>query len=208
MSKINIESATSSYERFNSELQNLMKLMSSQKDTLEQHIINYKEKIDGQSKKAETLNGSITTLTNKKKFKLEEEEQKRKEFAGIIENIEKFEKQISEFSHSLKMLDEELQQKEREKGTLTVSIESIEKNLKDNENKNNSLIEEISSLEQEITRQVQEKEKEKESLSVQHTRIVIRSKSLLYLLKHDIVVLPEVKVIRTLKNPEWTTKKI
>ncbi len=201
MSRVNLESAQNNIERLSSNLNELQQMLSSKNDELNAKIREFND----------VLNSFFRESDEKNQFFSKEEERKRQN----NEQLEQLNSKLQELTSRKDILQSEIASKQQDIAQLSALVLEREKlnteaslqvdSLTDRIANFNRKIEEFDVLTNALVEENKEKTRTLEiknaELTEQYSRIVSRSKSLQYLIKKDIVTLPEIKVIRSMNTP-------
>ena len=201
MSKINLESAENNMDKISRTLAELNQLVESKKEEIEQNLSKFNELLSSNRKKSEQLineQNSEEALKTELQSKLD---QLSNELDELTHQRSVLEAEIASKQKDLEALANLILEKEKKKTELQLTVESNQQKL----DTINRKIEEYEALieatkeETEANRKI--KEQEIIELEEQYQTTVSRVKALKYLVKKNLINLPEVQVIRSLSAP-------
>ncbi|MHA1302857.1 MAG: hypothetical protein ACTSQE_11945 [Candidatus Heimdallarchaeaceae archaeon] len=206
MNKTNVQTAINNVERIRIELAELVQLVTSLNEEIGQNLGEGKtvlekliEQIDEKNKMIEQLenqkNDLKTSILNKKEIL--QEKMYRKDV--LLSEIQSKKQDIDQLASII--LNEE--KNKTEISTEMIGKEERLNNIKRKIEEHQVLIE---ATEEETKNEIQARKRRKIEISEELDRIVSRSKALKYLIKKNIVNLPEISVIRSLNVPGVDTE--
>ncbi len=201
MSRVNLESAQNNIERLSNNLNELQQILSSKTDELNVKIREFNDVLSSFSREAEEKNQSINSLEEIKSKNNEELEQLNKDLQELTYRKDVLQSEIASKRKDIEQISALVLEREKtnteanlQVDSLTERVANFNRKVEEFEVLTNALVEETK--EQTRTREIKNAE-----LSEQYTRIISRSKALQYLVKKDIISLPEIQVIRSLNTP-------
>lgn len=201
MSKVNLESVQNGTERLQTELKELLQFTTSQNEELLKHLTDLKYNLTEKSRKAEQLSESITTEETKKRVRATELEELNAELQKLNHHKDVLVSEISSQQKDIEQLSSLILEKEKSKTEISIAVDSLTQRTSEQKRK----IEEHEVLIDAINKDFTEDSLKKDSIyaqiSNQYNSMISKSKALEFLVKKDIVILPEIKVIRSLKVP-------
>ena len=202
-----MDSAKNNSERIKVLLEEVKQVITSSIDDLQKIIFEYSnylaefekeasnlsEKITAEESKRETLKGELNTLQSQ----LEELTHRR----DVLES------EIASKQQDIEQLSNIILDKEKIKTELTLKIDSYNERI----NELNRKIEEntalIETTKEDTNKERENKKAEVTALKEEYMRTITKAKALKYLIKKDLINLPEVKVIKSLTVPGVENEK-
>ncbi|MHA1223207.1 MAG: hypothetical protein ACTSSG_03685 [Candidatus Heimdallarchaeaceae archaeon] len=201
MSRVNLDSAKNNIDRVLSTLEEVQQLFSSKKNEIYSKIKDLNEDLGEFFKQAEEKNKAIALEDDKKKENNQKLEQLNQRLQELTSKRDVLQSEISSKQKDIEQLSSIILEREKIFTEVSVQVDSLERRIAELKRKN----EEIDVLSQAAIEEHKEELRTKEiknaELLEQYERIVSRAKALQYLIKHDIINLPEIQVIRSLKTP-------
>lgn len=201
MSRVNLDSAKNNVERIINIIDELNQLITNKKADINAKIRNINENLAEFFKQADEKTYAINQEEEKKARKSAELEQLNQRFQELTHTKDILQSEIASKQKDIEQLSAIILEKEKIFTEESVQVDSLERRIAEYTRK----IEEIDVLSQATLEETKEEMRKKEiknaELLEQYNRIVSRSKALKYLIKNDIIVLPEIQVIRSLNTP-------
>ncbi|MCK4845446.1 MAG: hypothetical protein KAS95_07220 [Candidatus Heimdallarchaeota archaeon] len=201
MSKVNLESVQNGTERLQTELKELLQFTSSQNVELSKHLTDLKYNLTEKARKTEQLSESITTEETKKRVRATELEELNTELQKLNHHKDILVSEISSQQKDIEQLSSIILEKEKSKTEISIAVDSLTQRTAEQKRK----IEEhevlIDAINEDFTKDSLKKDTIYAQISNQYNSMISKSKALKFLVKKDIVILPEIKVIRSLKVP-------
>ncbi|MCK5304284.1 MAG: hypothetical protein KAJ72_03475, partial [Candidatus Heimdallarchaeota archaeon] len=205
MSRVNLESAQNNIERVTTNLNELQQILSSKKDEVATKISEISRILSTYFKQADDLNQLIVQEEEKKSNNTAELDQLNQKLQELNHSKDVLQSEISSKQKDIQQLLNLIMEREQISTELNMQVDSLDEKMSGFKRK----IEELDVLSQATSSETSETIRNKEirlaDLNSQYTMMISRSKALKYLVKKDIVVLPEVKVIRSLTTPGINT---
>ncbi len=206
MSKANVQTAINDIEKFRTGLSELTQLIDNLKEEIG------KELTEG--------NGLLEEILNKVNTKLSTLEQLEEKQANLKKALNDNNNLLQEKQYKKEVLVSENDSKKKDIDQLSSLILGDEKtkteiqteivgkeervvNLKQEIEEHKALIE---TTKEDMEKDIEERNSKKRQIDSELTRIITRSKALKYLIKKNMVNLPEIKVIRSLNVPGVDTE--
>ncbi|UJG43299.1 MAG: hypothetical protein K9W46_13115 [Candidatus Heimdallarchaeum endolithica] len=207
MSKVNVQIALNNIERIKSELEELTQLVVGLKEDLNYSVENSKNSLSSILKKNEEKSENINILETTRK--------------DLQRQISEKTSELNEKTSKKDILNSEIQSKRQDLEKLNSVILTEEKNKTELQTETIGKEEKLQTLNRKIeekqvlieaTREDTEKEilaknEQIRKLNDEKDKIVSRAKALKYLLKKNIISLPEINVIRSLNVPGVDTEE-
>lgn len=207
MSRVNLESAQNNIGRVTSNLDELQQILSSKKDEVATKINEINGILTTYFKQADDLNQLIAQEEEKKSNNTAELDQLNQKLQELTHNKDVLQSEISSKQKDIQQLLNLIMEREQISTELNMQVDSLDEKMSGFKRK----IEELDVLSQstssETSEAIRNKEVQLADLNGQYTMMISRSKALKYLVKKDIVVLPEVQVIRSLTTPGISTEE-
>ncbi|MHA1345484.1 MAG: hypothetical protein ACTSVO_10400 [Candidatus Heimdallarchaeaceae archaeon] len=207
MSRVNLESAQNNVERVTSNLNELQQILSSKKDEVTAKINEINGTLSTYFKQADDLNQLIAQEEEKKNKSTAELDQLNQKLQELNHNKDVLQSEISSKQKDIQQLLNLIMEREQISTELSMQVDSLNEKISGFKRK----IEELDVLSQstsnETSQALRNKEIQLADLNGQYTQMISRSKALKYLVKKDIVVLPEIQVIRSLTTPGINTEE-
>ena len=207
MSRVNLESAQNNVERVTSNLNELQQILSSKKDEVTNKINEINGTLSTYFKQADDLNQLIAQEEEKKNKSTAELDQLNQKLQELNHNKDVLQSEISSKQKDIQQLLNLIMEREQISTELSMQVDSLNEKISGFKRK----IEELDVLSQstsnETSQALRNKEIQLTDLNGQYTQMISRSKALKYLVKKDIVVLPEIQVIRSLTTPGINTEE-
>lgn len=201
MSKLDIESAKHNTDRIKSDIQELLQMVVSQKEAFDGYILEFESLLTSLIEDIAENNEEIAE-SEKRSDELSKESE---ELANAINNLTKKRELLStkniQKNTDLTRRREEKLKLEAEKSNLEAQIRTKKEVINNKEEEIKLLEERINETKQNTESIKKQKKEQLEKYKTEYIQIVSKAKALLYLLKKDVISLPEVKVIRTLNRP-------
>lgn len=207
MSRVNLESAHNNVERISNNLNELQQILSSKKDELKAKINEINGILSTYFKQADDNNQLIAQEEEKKNKNTTELDQFKQKLQELNHNKDVLQSEISSKQKDIQQLLNLIMEREQISTELSMQIDSLNEKLDGFKRK----IEEFDVLQQstseETSKILRERELQLTDIRTKYTQMVSRSKALKYLVKKDIVVLPEIQVLRSLTTPGINTEE-
>ena len=207
MSRVNLESAQNNIERVTTNLNELQQILSSKKDEVATKISEISRILSTYFKQADDLNQLIAQEEEKKSNNTAELGQLNQKLQELNHSKDVLQSEISSKQKDIQQLLDLIMEREQISTELNMQVDSLNEKMSGFKRK----IEELDVLSQatssETSEAIRNKEVQLADLNGQFTQMISRSKALKYLVQKDIVVLPEVQVIRSLTTPGINTEE-
>ena len=207
MSRVNLESAQNNVERVTTNLNELQQILSSKKGEITTKISEINGILTTYFKQADDLNQLIAQEEEKKSKNTAELNQLNQKLQELTHSKDVLQSEISSKQKDIQQLLNLIMEREQISTELNMQVDSLDEKMSGFKRK----IEELDVLSQATSSETSEAIRSKEirlaDLNRQYTMMISRSKALKYLVKKDIVVLPEVQVIRSLTTPGINTEE-
>ena len=201
MSKVNLESVQNDTERLQTEIKELLQFTASQNEELLKYLTDLKYNLTERSRKAEQLSESITTEETKKRVRATELEELTTELQKLNHHKDVLVSEISSQQKDIEQLSSIILEKEKSKTEISIAVDSLTQRIAEQKRK----IEEhevlIDAINKDFTEDSLKKDTIYAQIASQYNSMISKSRALKFLVKKDIVILPEIKVIRSLKVP-------
>ena len=206
MSRVNLESAQNNIERVTANLNELQQILSSKKDEVATKISEINGILTTYFKQADDLNQLIAQEEEKKSKNTVELDQLNQKLQELTHSKDVLQSEISSKQKDIQQLLNLIMEREQISTELNMQVDSLNEKMSGFKRK----MEELDVLSQatssETSEVIRNKEIQLANLNGQFTQMISRSKALKYLVQKDIVVLPEVQVIRSLTTPGINTE--
>ena len=201
MSRVNLESAQNNMERLSSNLNELQQMLSSKNAELNAKIREFSDILSSFFREADEKNQTFEKEEERKRKNNEELDQLNSKLQELTARKDILQSEIASKQKDIEQLSTLVLEREKINTESSLQVDSLNNRI-DNFNRK---IEEFEVLTNALVEETKEKTRALEiknaELTEQYNRIVSRSKSLQYLIKKDIVTLPEIQVIRSLNTP-------
>ena len=206
MSRVNLESAQNNIERVTANLNELQQILSSKRDEVATKISEINGILTTYFKQADDLNQLIAQEEEKKSKNTVELDQLNQKLQELTHSKDVLQSEISSKQKDIQQLLNLIMEREQISTELNMQVDSLNEKMSGFKRK----MEELDVLSQatssETSEVIRNKEIQLANLNGQFTQMISRSKALKYLVQKDIVVLPEVQVIRSLTTPGINTE--
>ena len=207
MSRVNLESAQNNVERITTNLNELQQILVSKKEEISSKINEISGILSSFFKQADELNQLISQEEEKKSKNTAELDQLNQKLQGLNHNKDVLQSEIASKQKDIQQLLDLIMEREQIFTELNMQVDSLTEKISGFKRK----IEELDVLSQSTLEETKEEMRNREiklaDLKGQYTKMVSRSKALKYLVQKDIVVLPEIQVIRSLTGPGINTEE-
>jgi chromosome segregation ATPase len=207
MSRVNLESAQNNVERVTTNLNELQQFLSSKKDEVATKISEINGILSAYFKQADELNQLIAQEEEKKSNNTTELNQLNQKLQKLTHNKDVLQSEISSKQKDIQQLLNLIMEREQISTELKMQVDSLTEKMSGFKRKIEELDVLSHSTSSETSEAIRSKEIRLADLNSQYTMMISRSKALKYLVKKDIVVLPEVQVIRSLTTPGINTEE-
>ncbi len=207
MSRVNLESAQNNVERVTSNLSELHQILSSKKDEVTTKINEINEILSTYFKQADDLNQLIAQEEEKKSNSATELDQFNQKLQELTHSKDVLQSEISSKQKDIQQLLNLIMEREQISTELNMQVDSLNEKMSGFKRKIEELDVLSKSISSETSGAIRNKEIQLANLNGQFTQMISRSKALKYLVQKDIVVLPEVQVIRSLTTPGINTEE-
>ena len=201
MSKVNLESAKNNIEKVLTSLNELQQLLTSKTDEVNTKIRDLNENLASFFKQAENFTQLINQEEEKKSSKNSQLDEMTKNIHELTHSKDVLTSDISSNQRNIEQLSTIILEKEKTFTEISVQVDSLNGRIENLERKD----EEIDVLTQvtldETKEELRRKEIQHAEITSEYNKMISRSKALIYLIKKDIVNLPEIQVIRSLTVP-------
>ena len=201
MSRVNLESAQNNIERLSNNLNELRQMLSSKSDELSAQIREFNDVLTSFFREADEKNQSYGKEEDRRRANNAELDQLNNKLQELTVKKDILQSEIVSKQKDIEQLSALVLEREKlrteaslQVDSLTERISNFNRKIEETDVLTNALVEETK--EQTRTLEIQYVE-----LNNQYNRIVTRAKSLEYLIKKDIVMLPEIQVLRSLNTP-------
>ncbi len=201
MSRVNLESAQNNIERLSNNLNELQQMLSSKSDELSAKIREFNDVLTSFFREADEKTQSFNKEEDRRRTNNAELDQLNNKLQELTVKKDILQSEIASKQRDIEQLSALVLEREKlrteaslQVDSLTERISNFNRKIEETDVLANALVEET----KEQTRTLEIKNVE---LTNQYNRIVTRAKSLEYLIKKDIVMLPEIQVLRSLNTP-------
>jgi len=207
MSKVNLESAQNNVDRLTSNLNELEQLLSSKKEEINVKIKEFNDILNSFFKQADEINQQVIKEEDRKQNNSTELDKLNQQLQELNSRKDILESEIASIQRDIEQLSSIILENERTNTELSVQTESLTERISGFKRK----IEEIDVLTQSTNEETKEELRRREirnaDLNEQYNKMISRTKALQYLVKANIVNLPEIQVIRSLTVPGVDTEE-
>ncbi|MHA1874643.1 MAG: hypothetical protein ACTSVB_11065 [Candidatus Heimdallarchaeaceae archaeon] len=207
MSKVNVQTALNNIERIKSELEELTQLVVGLKEDLNYSVENSKNSLSSILKKIEEKSENINILETTRKDLQRQISEKTGELNEKTSKKDILTSEIQSKRQDLEKLNSVILTEEKNKTELqteTIGKEEKLQTLNRKIEENQVLIE---ATREDTEKEILAKNEQIRKLNDEKDKIVSRAKALKYLLKKNIISLPEINVIRSLNVPGVDTEE-
>ncbi|MHA1865907.1 MAG: hypothetical protein ACTSWZ_05300 [Candidatus Heimdallarchaeaceae archaeon] len=207
MSKVNVQTALNNIERIKSELEELTQLVVGLKEDLNYSVENSKNSLSSILKKIEEKSENINILETTRKDLQRQISEKTGELNEKTSKKDILTSEIQSKRQDLEKLNSVILTEEKNKTELqteTIGKEEKLQTLNRKIEENQVLIEATG---EDTEKEILAKNEQIRKLNDEKDKIVSRAKALKYLLKKNIISLPEINVIRSLNVPGVDTEE-
>jgi len=201
MSRVNLESAQNNIERLSGNLNELQQILSSKNSELSTKIREFNDVISSFFREADEKNQLFAKEEERKRRNNEELDQLNNKLQELTSRKDILQSEISSKQRDIEQISAIVLEREKINTEASLQVDSLNNRIANFNRK----VEEFDVLTNALVEETKEKTRTLEiknaELKEQYNRIVSRSKSLQYLIKKDIVTLPEIQVIRSLNTP-------
>jgi chromosome segregation ATPase len=201
MSKVNLESAKNNIERVSSNLSELQQLLLSKKEEISNKVKDFDDLLSNFFKNADEKNQAISQEEERKTNNTSKLDQLNQQLQELTHQKDILLSEISSKQKDIEQLSNVTLEREKSNTELTLQVDSNTERISDFKRK----IEELDVLSQATRDETKEEMRRREiknaELNEQYNRLISRSRALIYLVKNDIVNLPEIQVLRSLNVP-------
>ena len=201
MSKVNLESAKNNIERVSSNLNELQQLLLSKKEEISNKVKDFNDLLSNFFKNADEKNQAISQEEERKSDNTSKLNQLNQQLQELTHQKDILQSEISSKQRDIEQLTNVTLEREKTNTELTLQVDSNTERISDFKRK----IEELDVLSQATRDETKEEMRRREiknaELNEQYNRIISRSRALIYLVKNDLVNLPEIQVLRSLNVP-------
>ena len=207
MSKVNLESAQNNIDRLTNNLNELEQLLSSKKQEINGKIKEFNDILGSFFRQADDINQQIIKEEDRKQNNTAELDKLKLQLQELNSKKDILESEIASIQRDIEQLSAIILENERTHTELSVQTESLTERISGFKRK----IEEIEVLTQSTNDETKEELRKREirnaDLNEQYNKMISRTKALQYLVKMNIVNLPEIQVIRSLTVPGVDTEE-
>jgi chromosome segregation ATPase len=201
MSKVNLESAKNNIDKILTSLNELQQLLSSKTEEVNTKIRDLNENLASFFNKAENLSQQINMEEEKKSNKNAQMEELNKKIQELTHSKDILSSEIASNQRDIEQLSAVILEKEKNFTEISVQVDSLNGRI-ENLNQKNEEIDVLTQTTLEETKdELRRKEIQHAEIASEYSKMISRSKALMYLIKRDIVNLPEIQVIRSLTVP-------
>ncbi|NPD88684.1 MAG: hypothetical protein HGN29_08160 [Asgard group archaeon] len=201
MSRVNLESAKNNIERILTSLNEIQQLLTSKNQEINSKVRDFNDTLTAYYKQAEEKNQLINQEEEKKASNTVLLDQNNQKLQGLNHTKDVLQSEISSKQRDIEQLSAMILEREKLFTELSVQIDSLNERISELKRKD----EEIEVLTQvtldETKDELRKKEIHHAELLTEYNKMISRSKALKYLVKQDIINLPEIQVIRNLTVP-------
>jgi len=201
MSRVNLESAQNNIERLASNLNELIQVLTSKKGEIDSKVRDFSEELASFFKEVDEINQSINSGEEKKTQSSSQLDQLSNELQEITYRKDVLQSEITSKQRDIEQLSALILEREKISTEANLQVDSLNERISDLRRK----IEEFDVLTNALNEETKEHTRAREiklaELDNNINRVISRSKSLQFLVKKDIVTLPEIQVLRSLNTP-------
>ena len=201
MSRVNLESAQNNIERLASNINELLQVLTSKKAEIDTKMKEFTEELALFFKEVDDVNQSINSGEETKTHSSSQLDQLNNELQELTYRKDVLQSEITSRQRDIEQLSALILEREKVSTEASLQVDSFNERIADLRRK----IEEFDVLTDALNTETKENARAKEiklaELDNNYNRMLSRSKSLQYLVKKDIVTLPEIQVLRSLNTP-------
>lgn len=207
MSKVNLESTQNNIDRLANNLIELQQILSSKKEEINMKIREFSTILNSFFIKSDEINQQISKEEERKQKNSGELDELNRQLQELTHRRDILQSEITSIQRDIEQLSTIILDNEKNSTELNIQIESLSGRVSDHKRK----MEEIEVLAQANNEETKEELRRREirnaELKEQYNRMISRSKALNYLVKRNIITLPEIQVIRSLTVPGVDTEQ-
>ena len=201
MSRVNLESAQNNIERLAANLEELQQVLASKKEEINGKIRELTEVLSSFFKEADEINQTINSGEEKKSQSSNQLNQLKNELQELNHRRDILLSEITSKQKDIERLSALILEREKVSTEVILQVDSLKERVADLKRKIEEFDVLTDALNEETKEQTRTREIKNAELENNYNRILSRSKSLQYLVKNDIVTLPEIQVLRSLNVP-------
>ena len=201
MSRVNLESAQNNIERLAANLEELQQVLASKKEEINGKIRELTEVLSSFFKEADEINQTINSGEEKKSQSSNQLDQLKNELQELNHRRDILLSEITSKQKDIEQLSALILEREKVSTEVILQVDSLKERVADLRRKIEEFNVLTDALNEETKEQTRTREIKNAELENNFNRILSRSKSLQYLVKNDIVTLPEIQVLRSLNVP-------
>ena len=201
MSRVNLESAQNNIERLAANLDELQQVLASKKEEIDGKIRELTEVLSSFFKEADDINQTINSGEEKKSQSSNQLDQLKNELQELNHRRDILSSEITSKQKDIEQLSALILEREKVSTEVILQVDSLKERVADLKRKIEEFDVLTDALNEETKEQTRTREIKNAELENNFNRILSRSKSLQYLVKNDIVTLPEIQVLRSLNVP-------
>ena len=201
MSRVNLESAQNNIERLVSNLNELQQILTSKKNEIDGKIREFTEELSSFFKESEEVNQTINSGEAKKSESSNQLDQLNNELQELTYRKDVLQSEITSKQRDIEQLSALILEREKVSTEVNLQVDSLNDRISDLKRKIEEFDVLIDALNEENKEHIRAREIKQAELDTNYNRMLSRSKSLKFLVKKDIVTLPEIQVLRSLNTP-------
>jgi chromosome segregation ATPase len=201
MSRVNLESAQNNIERLSGNLNELQQMLSSKNAELSAKIREFGDVLSSFFSEADEKNQLFSKEEERKVRNNEELDQLNGKLQELTSRKDILQSEITSKQRDIEQISALVLEREKINTEASLQVDSLNDRIANFNRKIEEFDVLTNALVEETKDQTRTLEIKNAELTEQYNRIVSRSKSLQYLIKKDIVTLPEIQVIRSLNTP-------
>jgi len=207
MSKANLDSTKSNLERIKVLFEELKQILDNSFGELQSTLKEYLNYLGEFDRKANNLTEKISFEESRREMLRSELNKLQSELEKLTHKKDVLTSEISSKQQDIDQLSNIILDKEKIKTEHILKINSYEERLKELNRKIEENIVLINATKEDTQKEQETKKAELTSLQEEYRRTVTKAKALKYLIKKDLINLPEVKVIKSLTVPGVENEK-
>jgi chromosome segregation ATPase len=201
MSRVNLESAKNNIERILTNLNEIQQLLTSKTQEINNKVREFNEALTAYFKQAEEKNQLIIQEEGKKENNTTILDEKNQKLQELNHNKDVLQSEISSKQQDIEQLSSLILEREKQFTELSVQVDSLDNRITELKRKDEELEVLTQATLDETKEEIRRKEIQHAELATEYNKMMSRSKALKYLVKQDIINLPEIQVIRSLTVP-------
>ena len=201
MSRVNLESAQNNIERLTANLDELQQVLASKKEEINGKIRELTEELSSFFKEADEINQTINSGEEKKSQSSNHLDQLKNELQELNHRRDVLQSEVTSKQRDIEQLSALILEREKVSTEVNLQVDSLKERVANLKRKIEEFDVLTDALNEETKEQIRTREIKNAELENNFNRVLSRSKSLQYLVKNDIVTLPEIQVLRSLNTP-------